>query len=64
MDFLLVQSVSGLMICHVLEHVMCQVTYPRLYYVRPGYMIVYHMSLISQNHVMVLLQDLLIGVST
>jgi hypothetical protein len=39
-DFLLVQSISGLVICYMLEHMICQVTCSQFDHVRPDHMMV------------------------
>jgi len=49
---------------HVLEHVIGQVTYLFSDHVGSGHLIVWHMSLVSQDHVLVLLWNLLVGLST
>ena len=48
----------------MLEHVICQVTYLYLDHVGSGHLIVWHVSLVSQDHVLVLSQDLLVGLLT
>jgi hypothetical protein len=52
------------MIYHVLEHVICQVTYLCSDHMGSSHLIVWHVSLVSQDHVLVLSQDLLVGLST
>jgi hypothetical protein len=52
------------MIYHVLEHMICQVTYSCFGHVGSGHLIVWHVSLVSQDHVLVLSWDLLVGLLT
>jgi hypothetical protein len=51
-------------IYHVLEHVICQVTYFYFDHVGLSYLTACHVSLVSQDHVLVLSQDLLVGLLT
>ena len=49
---------------HVIEHVMGLVTCYWFDHMRPGHLIVEHVPLVSQDHVLVLSQGLLVGLST
>ena len=52
------------MIYHVLKYVTCQVTYFLFGHVGPGHLMVQHVSLVSQDHMLVLSWDLLVGLLT
>ena len=64
MDFWPIQNMSNLVTYHVIEHVMGLVTCYWFDHVRPGHLIVEHVPLVSQDHVLVLSQGLLVGLST